>query len=284
MDVFQQVVTIFFLGLAFFCFHFIAKHYGFYKLPVKQPVFIPLSYFLGSFFLYFIVFLVFPSILTGICKIFYHKNIFSTFGWAQLTACVLCAACLFRFSLCFDRIQTKRIWKNHATSNPSSLYRDCSIGIATWTLGFPLSLAIGQFFDLIIHVFFHAGSYEQVAVHQFKIALQSPPLLASTLVSVLLFAPIAEEFLFRGLLQNFLKKFMQTKYALFLSSLIFALIHISQSQGFGNIPLVASLFAFGYFLGFIYERQGSLFAPISLHMIFNAISAVQIFLCKDQIT
>ncbi|MBS0627186.1 MAG: CPBP family intramembrane metalloprotease, partial [Verrucomicrobia bacterium] len=121
-------------------------------------------------------------------------------------------------------------------------------------------------------------NYEQAAVHLLKQALASPLLLLSTLISILLFAPIIEEFLFRGMLQNFLKKYMSRTKALVISAFFFAIIHLSPSQGLGNISLFFSLFTFGCFLGFVYEKQGSLLSSITLHLTFNVITTFQILL------
>lgn len=109
-----------------------------------------------------------------------------------------------------------------------------------------------------------------------KIALTNPPILIATLFSILIFAPIAEEFLFRYALQNYLKKYIKAKHAIIIAGLCFALLHISPSQGIGNIALIASLWMLGVFLGWVYERQGSLVASITLHMTFNVISTIQI--------
>jgi uncharacterized protein len=260
------------IALASFVIHKVAKKHGFYFCQEKNLIKVPLAYLLGAFLIYFFTFLVFPPIFTEIYRHFHKQNLFAVFGWAQLVASLLCLMSLWRFSLHFNHKEGKKIWKNSS----SSLYQDCKIGAFTWILGFPISLAAGQFFDILIQIFFQAGTYEQTAVHQLKMAFQSKPLLVSTLVSILLFAPVVEEFLFRGLLQNFFKKFMRPTYAIFFSSLIFAIIHISYGQGIGNIPLTAALFSFGCFLGFIYEKQGSLFSSITLHMVFNCISTLEV--------
>ena len=69
---------------------------------------------------------------------------------------------------------------------------------------------------------------------------------------------------------------MIPKKAIVFSALCFALFHYAPSQGMGNISLLATLFLFALFLGFIYERQASLFASIGLHMTFNAVSTFRI--------
>ena len=106
-------------------------------------------------------------------------------------------------------------------------------------------------------------------------------MLAVALFTILIAAPIIEEFLFRGCLMTYLKRYMPPKGAITLSALCFSLFHFAPSQGFGNISLVASLFVLALFLGFIYERQASLFASIGLHMTFNAVSTFRILFFPD---
>jgi len=168
------------------------------------------------------------------------------------------------------------LWKNPFNIPKFSLKQDLLIGIYAWFLGAPITLVVGQVFDLLICILYGATTYEQVAVHQLREALHSPLLLTSTLLSIFISAPIIEEFLFRGILQNFLKQYVSRKSALILAAFFFAFVHMSPSQGLGNLSLFFSLFTFGCFLGYVYERQGSLLASIALHMTFNAITTLQI--------
>ena len=131
---------------------------------------------------------------------------------------------------------------------------------------------------MLIYAVFGTEVYEQTAVAYLKLALESPILLTSTLLTILLSAPILEELLFRGLLQTYFKQYLGKKTAILAASFFFAFFHLNAAQGIGNIPLFLSLFFFGGFLGFIYEKQGSLIASISLHITFNTISTLRIIL------
>ncbi len=135
---------------------------------------------------------------------------------------------------------------------------------------------VSQTIDTVLYFYFGLESYEQTAVSYFKAATSSPLSCIMAIFFVLLVSPILEEFLFRGLLQNWIREHLNTKAAIFLSSLFFALLHMNPSQGIGNISLFFSLAIFGGFLGFIYERQKSLSASIILHMTFNSISALRL--------
>jgi len=158
----------------------------------------------------------------------------------------------------------------------SSVYRDITVGIATWGVGFPITLAVGQLCDTILLFFVEDLHYTQLAIMQLKMAMQHPVILITTLISIILFAPLIEEFLFRGVLQTYLRQHIGRTKAIALTSMSFALVHLAPSQGIGNIPLFFSLCTFSLFLGMIYERQRSLFASIALHSIFNTISALQV--------
>jgi uncharacterized protein len=167
-----------------------------------------------------------------------------------------------------------RIWKNPASTS-SPLFDFC-LGIMAWFVAFPVVQVVGQIFDMTIYLFLHVESYEQVAVKYLKTTLQNPALTMVALISIVIIAPIVEEFLFRGALQTYLKRKFQPKTAIVIASLCFALFHFSLDQGFGNLSLIASLFAFACFLGYVYERQGSLYASIGLHLAFNFVSSFRI--------
>jgi uncharacterized protein len=178
------------------------------------------------------------------------------------------------FSLRIDRPSFKKIFKD----STSLLSFDASVGALTWALAFPTAVVVEQISDLFIFFFFHVESYNQTAVLYLKMMMNTPGLLALALTTILIFAPLLEEFLFRGILQTYLKKHFSQKVAIVISSLCFALFHLAPSQGAGNIPLFFSLMTLGLFLGFLYEKQRSLFAPIALHVTFNSISSFYILI------
>jgi membrane protease YdiL (CAAX protease family) len=169
-----------------------------------------------------------------------------------------------------------KIWKNPAVQPPTSPLHDFLLGAIAWLVAFPVVQVIGQLFDMILFIIFRFEGYEQVAVKYLKTTLESPAMAILALISIVIIAPIVEEFLFRGALQTYLKRRMSPKTAIIVTSLCFGLFHFSPEQGFGNISLIASLFVFGTFLGYVYERQGSLYASIGLHLAFNFISSVRI--------
>ena len=93
----------------------------------------------------------------------------------------------------------------------------------------------------------------------------------SVRVMVFVFAagivPVFEEILFRGLFQSMLRSVVGSAWsAVALTSVFFALQH-----PWMHWP---ALFAFSMCLGYAYEKSGSLFRPIFIHSLFNAISII----------
>ena len=86
-------------------------------------------------------------------------------------------------------------------------------------------------------------------------------------------APVAEEFIFRGMLYPLIKQSGWPRLAWFGVSLLFALIHWD-AAGF------VALFLLALVLTWLYERTDSLLAPIAAHAFFNA--ANLILLCFFQ--
>ena len=202
-------------------------------------------------------------------------------GFLQLTALALILLSLILFAFKQNRALMKALWVAEKGRASGKIGGDLLFGLITWFIAFPLVVSIGQICDLLIYIFLGIESYEQVAVRFLKMALESPLLLSVALLMIVVTAPIIEEWLFRGFLQTFFRKYLGKKGAILLASLCFSLFHLSSSQGWGNISLAVSLFVFSLYLGFIYERQGSLFAPIGLHATFNTISTLRILLTPE---
>lgn len=84
-------------------------------------------------------------------------------------------------------------------------------------------------------------------------------------------APIFEELLFRGFLLPSLTKYVPVWGAIGLSSLVFAIAHLSLSE-------VLPLAVLGSVLGFVYTRSRSLLAPMMLHSLWNSVTMVGLLL------
>jgi len=82
-------------------------------------------------------------------------------------------------------------------------------------------------------------------------------------------APVAEEVLFRGLIQSMLRRYIRLPWiGILVTATLFALAHYPYWH---TMP---ALFALAVALGYNYERCGRLYAPILLHAFFNAVNIV----------
>jgi membrane protease YdiL (CAAX protease family) len=78
----------------------------------------------------------------------------------------------------------------------------------------------------------------------------------------IILAPVAEEFIFRGMLFPFIKQLGFPKLAWIVPSLIFALMH-------GNAAVFVPLFVLALAFTWLYETTDCLLAPIFAHALFN---------------
>ena len=92
-------------------------------------------------------------------------------------------------------------------------------------------------------------------------------------LSSILLAPILEEIIFRACgFRLWRNTRLGLNGTLFLTSLLFMLIHLGQY----SITLLALMFAFGILLGLARENSGSLLVPLVLHSLNNLFSAILI--------
>lgn len=97
-----------------------------------------------------------------------------------------------------------------------------------------------------------------------------PQVLGLMAFAAVVAAPLCEEIVFRGYLYPVLKKFSGIGPATLCSSLVFAAAH-------GNLTALLPLLIFGGLLVLLYEKTGSLWAPIAAHFCFNSATvAVQL--------
>jgi len=263
-------------------FTWIASRYGFFRIPEKStpPV---IRYPIIGILLYLILFLFavpfaikFFTLVYSPLDMAFKKQPSLLIGTAQVLSIMIITSFVILFSLFQDRGIIKTIWKEHFTF--VSALKDFGLGILTWLISFPVVACMDQIGDLLTYLIFGVSRVEQVAVRYVRLSAESPYLLTIAMISTVIAAPILEELVFRGFMQTYLKSKIGFWKALFCTSLIFALFHLSPSQGIGNFTLVFSLFTLALYLGFLYEKRKSLIAPIALHMTFNSISVMRIVL------
>ncbi len=168
------------------------------------------------------------------------------------------------------------IWRSNRATQP--YFDDLKFAALTWCIAFPVVLAMSQFLDLLVYYVFNVTSLpDQVAVYFVKMTFAQPFYFFMAILTIVILAPLVEELLFRGFLQSFIRKHLGPHQAILITSLCFSFFHFSPEQGLSNIPIVGSLFSLALFLGYLYERQQSLFASIALHALFNGISVLNLY-------
>jgi uncharacterized protein len=84
-------------------------------------------------------------------------------------------------------------------------------------------------------------------------------------------APVFEEIIFRGFLLPSLTKYVSVTTAIILSSLLFAIAHLSLSE-------ILPLMTLGIVLGIVYSRSRNLFSSMLLHSLWNSGTLISLFI------
>jgi len=280
----DHFISLFFsLALGWGAFFFASRN-GFFRLPysswdspavsLKRVIIVFALYVLISLFAVAIIIDIFMRIVSR--ETVNMQTLSPEFhGWFNIATIILASLVLLIYALAVDR-KGSEIWWWGKRKSFSAHFKDAGIGIATWVVSMPFVAIVGHLCALVLLFFIGEVDGEQVAVKQIKNLADSPILYKTMILLVILVVPIVEEVLFRGYLQGFLRTILGRKKAIVLSAIVFTLFHFSPSQGAKNLELLGSLFVLACFLGFLYERQRSLIAPIALHATFNAISTMMI--------
>lgn len=271
------------LGILSFLVLWMGKKRGFFvfsTVPWKVPL--NLGHVLSAFLIYFGV----STFLTPLIGKLLHWILFShpspsaflkyaswiNFINSSLILCFLVALCF-----CVPKAVRQGIWFRDKQAGHNYGASFLTAGFA-WVLSFPVVLFTNQLFDWLISSVFHVVQMpEQLAVYFLKMTFGHPLYLVLAVLTIIVFAPIIEELLFRGFLQSWIRQHLGSKQAILVTSLLFAFFHYSPEQGVANITIISSLFVFSLFIGFVYEKQGALASPIMLHSLFNTINVCNLY-------
>jgi len=222
--------------------------------------------------IFFAIYLLFPPIVFSIISRIISASQYTLYSIAQLIS-----LCMF-FILYYLYLRKSEFHALRALWKFTTFWKDCGTGLILWLLAFPVVSTVAQLAQVFnLSVFGRLGE-EQVAILHLKRAMENPFSLIVIIGYITIVAPLLEEYLFRGLFFNYLRARMNFKASVVISSIAFSIMHYAPSQGIGNIPLLCSLFTLSLYLGYAYERNRSLFAPITLHFAFNLISTIRILL------
>lgn len=100
-------------------------------------------------------------------------------------------------------------------------------------------------------------------------------LLMYLLLSSFLLVPV-EEYLFRGVLQQFLRTQLSSVSAIGLISVLFGVIHLGSIEA-GALAYMGLMVFHGIAYGAAYERTENLLTPISMHVLYNGIVLLSVF-------
>ncbi len=266
----------------------VALSRGFFRLPfIPNPFTTSIKQLLLAFFVYFCTTLVLSYLIAFIVGLFIsnhqteiHANVLYI-GWVNLfLQAISLGAILFFTSFFFPGVLRKIFLPLDVEQRQWS--KAIGMGFLGCIIALPLVHFVSNSFDVLMYLIYKVQHLpDQQAVRFLKAAMESPFSFVLALISIIILAPLLEEVLFRGFLQNFLKKYLGVIGSICITAFIFALFHYSPVQRLGNFSVVGSLFVLAFFLGFIYERQQNLISSIVLHATFNFISIISIFLFKD---
>lgn len=154
-------------------------------------------------------------------------------------------------------------WRDAFGLRPAALPRALLAAVVALAVALPVVLALQQ---LSVAALEKIGwpPQEQTAV-QLVVTTKSWWTRAYLGVFAVVIAPVAEEFIFRGMLYPFIKQRGFPKLAWIGVSLLFAFIHLDAAT---FVPLVALALA----LTWLYEFTDVLLAPIAVHALFNAVN------------
>lgn len=251
---------------------------GFFRFP-QTPWEVPLRLFhvVIAFSIYFLV----TTLGIQFAMKVLQRNILTNYNqsasWINFFLSLLIAVFLFLYLWLLPAGLRKGILQPRQTDLPWK--EDLWTAFYAWLLSFPLVLFLNQALEIFIaHVFDLTRLPDQVAVRFLKSTFDNPLYFFLAVLSIVILAPLVEETLFRGFLQTYIRRHLGPKQAIFITSVCFSLFHYAAGQGLGNIAIIPSLFVLALFLGFLYEKQGSIAAPMFLHASFNAVSVVNLYL------
>ncbi len=99
----------------------------------------------------------------------------------------------------------------------------------------------------------------------------NPAQRAAIALAAVVMAPVCEEVVYRGFIYNLLKRYSRRWMAILLSALMFSVIHASLAQ-------TVALTIFGCVQCILYDKARSLWLPMTLHAVYNAITLILILL------
>ncbi|HSX37540.1 MAG TPA: CPBP family intramembrane glutamic endopeptidase [Chlamydiales bacterium] len=275
----SKLVSVALFGVVAVFFLYFAKRSHYFSFPkVELKWRFPIRWFhVASVFAIYLVCVTFltPLITRVLGSILRFSPPIANIAWLNFLISLIILACISGYSALISREIAWKIWRR---DEQNSLWKDMKFAALSFAIAFPLVIFSSELFDLLLYYIFQVPVLpDQLAVRFLKMTFQYPRYFFLSVATIIVFAPMLEEAIFRGFLQSFIRQKLGAKMAILITSLFFAFFHYSPDQGLANISIIGSLFVFALFLGFVYEKQGSLTSSIGLHALFNSFSVLNLY-------
>jgi len=142
---------------------------------------------------------------------------------------------------------------------------DVKTGLKHYLIVFPVIIASGFIVDFVLRAFGIEPAQQDII--NSILSEDSLGTLTFMVFFGMLAAPIIEEILFRGFLQSAVRITCDKWQTVLISGFIFALIH-------WNAHVFLQIFVLGLLLAYLFEKTGSLVAPITVHICHNTTTLV----------
>lgn len=155
----------------------------------------------------------------------------------------------------------------------NSIVRDFYFAFVNLLSVWPL-LMLAVLVTIIVGKFFFGPDFQIEAHQQLQLITEyhQPFLVVLVFLVTVIAAPLLEEMLFRGMLQTAIRSHLIRPWpSILITSVVFTVVH----PNFAHWP---ALFVLGTTLGYAYEKTGSLFRPIFIHMLFNGLAVISVLL------
>lgn len=278
-DLMGLILSSLFYFLVFLVSTYIAKIKGFFSLPFKN--------FCGVFasgvdvaacIAFFVFSFLFGGMLSAMLDFSDDLSPVLVLSLAQSLSLAISITLITLYALIKKTFHPLYLIKDYRFPGNKSLTSDILSGLKTFLLSiFPL-FTLMCLFEILVILKGGKPPAMQDAVAFLIRAAKDNNAIYPAIFAIVIAAPCIEEFLFRGVIQSFLRKKYGSKLAIIIASIVFSLFHFSTGQGFQNIFILPSLFILSLYLGFIYEKTHSLIASITLHVTFNLVNTIVIIL------
>ncbi len=247
------------------------------KFSLTNPLFPQVSWEISDLLRSGIFFCFFLYLILFLEKLFLPPSFFNSFDALLFftlfnTILVEVAVFLFVFNFLIKKHLSGKSWLTVLFSLRERKIEKIALGVRAYFHLLPILFFAGLLTALLIKISGHSPTEQTFAT--FLLQIKSPLLLSFSLFTAVIFAPIFEEFLFRGFVYSSLRRRFGVKRGILFSSFLFALLHRSL-YGF------LAIFILGVVLAHLYEKTGSLIPSISLHILNNGIASLFLLSLKS---